>query len=528
MTHTKLIRAILVCMIAFWSVSCYEDKGNYDYRWVDDIQIELAVADTTIERGGVLEMEFSILKNIWNEKRDSVVRQEAVEAYDRFSYAWYAIPAGSNSRSLLSKKQNLDEAIFLPIKTDKHRLELWVTDQTTGVTSFAYCSLRVTGSYLNTFLFLTEDAARNVDLELYATRASGEQVLEKGVLERAGFPYTTGGAHDVMYQKYSLAYGPERIWIATGSGVSWIDPLNYSWDPVSGDISTLMALPVRTFERIFRVGMIRKSVAASNYMFFQDGGIYILINDGKIRQDIGYISNQKIQIAPMQAGSNDANLLWDETNKQFVGINVNSGGNAVVSTSCVPQSDRGAEAKGSDCIFLGTSTTSSKKMIGIVKDQDNRYWKYEFRATSKDFPIPWNYFPEFSNKIELNGTAALGRIDHWVVSIVRGDIYGSVGNKLYAYREYEQDVTMGKWQEVSIKDKDGTPLNIQFDPISFLYAESFGAPYDKCFYVATYSEANGGIIYAFDPDPSGESTQLTLIEKIEGLGNVKSIGYWGY
>ena len=44
--------------------SCYEDKGNYSYNWVQDIDLTEVLKDTTVGRGHVLYLEVDLKKQV--------------------------------------------------------------------------------------------------------------------------------------------------------------------------------------------------------------------------------------------------------------------------------------------------------------------------------------------------------------------------------------------------------------------------------------------------------------------------------
>ena len=44
--------------------SCYEDKGNYKYDWVQEIDLTDVLKDTTVGRGNVLYLKVDLKKQI--------------------------------------------------------------------------------------------------------------------------------------------------------------------------------------------------------------------------------------------------------------------------------------------------------------------------------------------------------------------------------------------------------------------------------------------------------------------------------
>lgn len=48
--------------------SCYEDKGNYSYNWVQDIDLTEVLKDTTVGRGHVLYLEVDLKNKFWERR----------------------------------------------------------------------------------------------------------------------------------------------------------------------------------------------------------------------------------------------------------------------------------------------------------------------------------------------------------------------------------------------------------------------------------------------------------------------------
>ncbi|MDL2319993.1 hypothetical protein LJC45_02535 [Alistipes sp. OttesenSCG-928-B03] len=514
--------------------SCYDDKGNYDYDWIPRTDFTFEESRLSIERGEVLRVTPQIFETSLNQYGNPDGEEpRQVENYDDYDYVWYGITNGKGGRELLSTKWNLDEPIYMKISVpDTHRIEVHATNRNTGVTSSAYFDLEVVGTYRKGFLFLTDDIDGNVDLEIFAQKASNDWVLEKGTLERADFPYRTGFANAVMYQKYCFGSGgenlPRRIWIATGDGVSWIDPIDFSYDPVLNDLEMLMVPhTARTFKKMFRVGPIGTKLFSSSYMMFADDGeVHILNRAGKVRPGIANTNFQPISVAPMFGGNNNLGVMWDLTHKRFVHAFIDAQETGA-SNSCIPMNDVTDVSIGGECLHLGTSNAHT--CIGITRNPDGKYVKYEWDFMS-EFMIPGFYVKEwieYKTQTELVGTDQLGTIDHWVLSTARGDVYVIAGGKMYCYRTYPQNASLNSWQQVVFKDENDVTVTPKFDPVSFLFVENFGAPFSNCFYMATHSDANGGTVYALEPSNT-EPKEIKIISTMSGLGNVKSMSFWGY
>lgn len=75
---------------------------------------------------------------------------------------------------------------------------------------------------------MTEDANRNVDIEIYADDTDGNKVRRTGLLSSSGFPYLSGGANSIAYTEVNV-WGGKRLWVATGEATGWLDMPDFSW-----------------------------------------------------------------------------------------------------------------------------------------------------------------------------------------------------------------------------------------------------------------------------------------------------------
>ena len=89
----KLLSGLLlaICVIA-----CYDDKGNYDYNWIQDIDLTDVLKDTTIKRGNVLHIAVDLQKEILGSEDET----ENANPED-YAYEWLVLENGSIYESLI-------------------------------------------------------------------------------------------------------------------------------------------------------------------------------------------------------------------------------------------------------------------------------------------------------------------------------------------------------------------------------------------------------------------------------------------
>ncbi|MCC8173115.1 MAG: hypothetical protein LIO65_01600 [Odoribacter sp.] len=200
--------------------SCYEDKGNYTYDWVEEVIIT-NLKDTVIGWGDTLSVKPSIKKTVFSQISDTT----EINPED-YEYVWYTYDNNNNKKVTLSNKQYLNDTIYLPVRNTDYLVNYEVTEKATGVTWNGVFKLRVINLFQNGFLFLTEDEDKNVELEIYGKDAEGVEHLRKRILYTAGFPFRSGGANCVFY--FSNIRNLSRIWIATGEGTGWLSGTDFT------------------------------------------------------------------------------------------------------------------------------------------------------------------------------------------------------------------------------------------------------------------------------------------------------------
>lgn len=207
---------------------CYGDKGNYDYQWIQDIEIDSLFnfkkdSTITVSRSQVLKIDVDLKKIILGTENETEVANP-----EDYIYEWKVLANNStlDEDMILSTEKNLNDTIWLG--EGSYQVNYSVTEKNSGVTWITYFKLRVVTRYTGGHIFLTEDANQNIEIELWATVPDNAgRVHETGVLARSGFPYTKGGAKFV--KRITDNYAGNGVWIATGENTGWLNLPNFDW-----------------------------------------------------------------------------------------------------------------------------------------------------------------------------------------------------------------------------------------------------------------------------------------------------------
>ena len=116
--------AVVVCCLS----SCYEDKGNYDYKLMNDVTVNFTMEATEFVMGDVLKIEPQLAFSLGEET-------------NKLAYSW------SLNRRQISTDRNLN---WMADEEGKYMdLRLTVTDTETGVSYFYASSITITSPYVN-------------------------------------------------------------------------------------------------------------------------------------------------------------------------------------------------------------------------------------------------------------------------------------------------------------------------------------------------------------------------------------------
>lgn len=510
--------------------SCIEDKGNYDYDYVQPLRMEiLEAANLPATAFGVLETYNNRLLELTPVFYDTETKEQVDVPFDQYNFSWHILRDGNDDTSqriFLSDKPTFDAIINQP--TGKvHRLWVMARHKETDQTYVGSIKIKLVDKYIRAYFFLTEDAERNVDMDVYGI-APDEEVLLKNYLTGAGYSFGLGGgANAILYDDWS---GSNRIVFATGESVSWLDGQSFAWNELNRIGSLLPSNPDgdKTFRNLFRAGYQAGTNSRCFMYFGEKGSVYLSSENAIARSNIGYVDGRRVEIAPM-AGAftmGGSSVLWSVTNRKLVWASIYVASNFVPSTSCTVIDDKIGKPL-SDCLFLGGSM--DRPMTAVVKDADGGYWRldmnnYQTGAGSASYRAA---VLRDGSPRRLVGTEALGNITHWVNADLRGYLYVIVDNRdMYTYVESQTGGADPGWTKVSLTDGDwldsAVPVTIT-DPVSFVHFENDNRHY---MYIFTYSEANGGTLYMVRPRPQDGSSNLQLMGKVTGLGNAKKMCSW--
>lgn len=490
------ILAMIGLLFSGFMLSCYDDKGNYDYHWVDNVNFE-TIRDTSIDRGAVLRIEPDLSVG-----RDDLYREENPDDY---TYSWVAekLNRGNSTdtiKYLLSTKHSLDDTIWLEVRSEPYQVTYTVKDKKNSnlrwTTKF---NLKVNRRISEGFLFLTEDKDKKVELDIYARRSDGTTFLEKGVLGRSGFPYAGGGANCVLYLNDSKeAY--KKLWIATGEATGWLDIINFQWNE-KNLVKSLMLEP-KPLSYTF-TNMI---LCQGQMIFFNpSGAMHYLDNYNIISSNVAKLNSLDFEAHP-DAGrsllSSYIFLIYNKKDKCFVSF---SRSPMSADAECKNLPDKEA-AKGMELVYMQSIELANRVMAVLKNPATGDLYLYSYIVGSFSIALEYTTL--------LAGTGNMEQAEHFVFDNRNGFFYYSIGRQLYNYRQGEGSVAINEFD---------APITL-LSTLALERKDQFNE-YAKSVVVATYSESEDGKVHLLHPDPAESKTLVPYGETMEHLGCVKSVDY---
>lgn len=489
--------AILCLAIAGVCFSCYEDKGNYDYNWLNAVKLRAGIRDTiTVQQGKLLKITPEPVVTVNGDTIDINP--------DDYTFTWEAV-VEYDKRELLSTERDFNEVILLPI--GKHyQVNYTVTEKASGVSWMDRFYLYVVQQYTDGLIFMTEDDNKQVELEIYANDTEGNKVHETGILARSGFPYRGGGAQFIS----STRVRERRLFLSTGEGTGWLSLPDFSWeDTQMARMLMIMQEPVS-----YTFCNIDQFISTIAFGFTKDGEVHPYNVNDVIYTDVAHANLKKFKASPWLGGHTNNAIFYDTDRGRFMLYAAGLYGWQFPGSQCADVSEEAA-FDGSTLLFM--SRVNNNETVAIIKDKNGDYRRciltigggyYNPEVLAESYLL--------TSSMSMLETAETKAID-WVYK----NVYFTSGGKLYCYR---MGSGIDACREVNLViGGNNTTLS---DVVSVIVVpNSVADVINHYVYVTTYNSQNGGTVYVTQPQ-STEPLNLDVNETIKTEGRVKSLSRW--
>ena len=494
------LTSVFICL----TVACYDDKGSYNYKDVNEIEVDsLGKSHSVIFKKDTLKIT-PLLKFT----EDSL-------SLDRYVYEWLVVPSTEElTRKVIGTERDLN--YFVELEPGAYTLYLKVRDKSTGLLWMNYTSLVVRTATSLGWLVIGEDVEGFVNLDMVAM--AGDTMVLYNQLSNNGLPRLKDPKRVVYTGRVRMSsYAPhERLWIATGERSYHVNPSTFEGDLAS----TFEPLVYSYFElpqQFNPVYMITK--AAGNGVM--NSSRTVVCEEGHVFHLSSFLSSSEYA-DPINRTTDSPNVLFKaypyifaSLGYAFGGILYNTDKNQFVrytsySTTCSSLSDKADDAfpwvqpEGRTLVYgentMDTEGGGNGNSFALMKDAGtNGYYIYKFKASGQKVA-----------GYEVNKSLAtdIDKAELFAFASNRSILLYVVGKTLHAYdykRDYEKKYSIEMEDEITM---------VKFDVFS-----GYGDYNDL--YVATYNSIMGGTLQKYVLGTDQNTFELKPDEKCKWSGLVK-------
>jgi hypothetical protein len=385
--HTLFTVAVFLFMVT----ACYEDKGNYDYKEMNDIEITVEMPDenTSFALGDLVVCTPQLAFALGQENTN-------------LGYEW------SFAGKVISHTRNL-EWVADTIASNK-MLQLAVLDQNTGVTYFGYTDISVTSRYATDGWVVLSEKNGNSSLSFirHTSGLSAPAEVTKDIYRMInGRPMGTGPVS--VYPHWTTRWGGEDnvswVWVAQKGGESALE--------VSGSSYQQQTTLVPMFlKQTYPEGFVPAAVMDLQILSLaigEDGTIYTRVKDANLLFNTGRFIDRpltsddkgelKVDGSMIAYGRFDCQgglLCYDKNSGQYLHISdyVHWDGKPRAGKALPLKVDEGDYKDGD--VRLNDMSGYKVHYVGVAYNEDHSYSPMPYMAVIENLTTGKFYLQKFS------------------------------------------------------------------------------------------------------------------------------------
>ncbi|TCC97080.1 PKD-like family lipoprotein [Pedobacter hiemivivus] len=516
MNGKKILNFLILLSGIILLASCAKDKGNYDYKTLNPVTIDIenVAISYGLERFDILEISPKVMYK--GEKVDPVKSQ-----FSELKFSWEMYPAAGVQG--ITERYILSDSIALKAEMSQRELS-WevlftVTNTTTGIKAFSKFDVKITPSLAEGWMVLYERDGKT-DVGLIANNEISKAQLKKEKLfldiysasNGTPLPGTPGS---LIFSSANLS--AKRLYVQSSQEIAMV---------VSG-----------TFQKVFDYNQSlfwsKPASTAPILIKATEGRKEFLINNNKVHM-IDYTALVQGErafgdalggtygtLAPWMSTSTlgapfDA-IFYDQTNKKFMKLITRGSEIVPISTTQAVTAPFDVNNVGME-LLMGDMGWNNLEYL-VMKDNANKHWLLTANFRGGEIPnigkakYDMSICPEVAN---INSVTAgyLGEI-----------FYYSANNHLYQFK-YLQNTVGQLWTAPAGE----TITNIALQ--KYYYTNHApGIPFDpknpcKVLYIATYNESKKvGTVYQVEVNQTEGSLVPGTQKEYTGFGKIKAMAW---
>lgn len=520
---------IAISMLLF--VSCYEDKGNYTYSETEKIEITFPDNIVAMSRAEYVTFSPKVVSSIVGEiKADN----SNYEFNCKMAYSHRNPETGRDEMWLdVNAEKKKDLNFFADFPANTYQMYYSVTNKETGVATGIKGYIKVLSSTYEGWMVLSNVGIDDeVRVDMISKDSKGETVIALGVLGEKAPSLKRGTA---LVISPSLFANAEAIYLMSYSGAYRlnVDDLQASEDNnikfTDFILPTTPGAPLSLLSVHTNYGGAAASGPLSRVCVTDLGDAYaitsgnsgasfeFLMNTDKPGEDRTYQVSPMIGTSMARVGNSSCVLLYDVTNKRFVGWNYSSGDNHLLFSLNDPgEGQKFSYTTGMTLIDMESTRYSDGLVYSVLEDNAHKRYVYGINLSGSKFAQESVY----ENVTAEHFNDAIDYAFHSQYPFM----FYCHGNKIYSYnlgthvineiKTLNADETVTKLKFNLYQNMDLKKMNDQSD--------EFMAKQFQLIVGSTTKDENGGIVRFYSIDVTGK---MTLEEEYKGFGKVVDVTY---
>jgi hypothetical protein len=412
------MKTIQTCfiLIAFCTgfVSCYKDKGNYDYQAVN----ELAFSNIDTAKGYTVALgeTLSITPQVTG-------TQDPAGSGKSYTYEWSLDFLGKDS--VLSREKNLSTKLVMP--PGKYTLQFKVTDQQTGIRFHTRAQLLITTTIFEGYLVMNEvNGKTRLDmLSYYRTDDRFAQLTDVLSLMNSTVPVQGKPRQVFCIETEALRVTPQtyRIYLVTETGTYKIDPETFGYNKLNDFRYEMVGTLPGNFSPVHLNGSLQYQFMPATFLM-EGNNVYTRTYEGIVFPYVPvnvYAGAAKpFKAFPQVAAYDDGFTLFNMDSRTFTSATLGS-----INVMDIPPGNGFPEGK--DMVYMEDHPSTG---LGYAVMKDPGLPNYHLLR----------FYPGygFADYFEPVNAVDFDKATHFAASPELGYLFYSVGGKLYEYDPFLQ------------------------------------------------------------------------------------------
>lgn len=389
----NIISSLLFATVAVLATGCYEDKGNYTYKEIEEITIEMPRLVEAMEASEYIEFEPVITSSITG---DISANNSDYKFGCKVNRQWRDELGQTHNWLDMNPEGNKAVKFFANLPAASYRMWYTVENVKTGVVYSAEGNLQVKSTTSEGWMVLSNNGAdKLVTLDMLFTDAQGREMTRRNVWgDDNALP---------LYGAISLQMDPslyanmERIMMTTESGSYRLNLTTLMYN--SNDNIKMYDFMISTtpgevvgYKELYwsgQYGPVSRCCVTSEGdaygVFSNSAGAAFenLMNTDYPGNDATYKVSRFIGVSQARPGNTYVALMYDTTNKRFMGWNYNGSGNnkKLLFPLLDPENPKFSFATGMDIVDMQSTRFSNGVVYSILQDATGHRHVYGIYVT---------------------------------------------------------------------------------------------------------------------------------------------------